>query len=281
MSLVGTIQEIRRYPVKSMQGESLTSAGLTELGIHGDRAYAVRDLETNKILSAKVPKVGAVLLTCRAQTVQTSGSDSSKVIVTVNGSEYDVNDPNLNVVLGDMLGRTVRVERATTADEIYESYWPAMEGVALSDVTIDLPIAMSTPKGTFSDLAALHLLSLNSVEHLRSLNSDLELSVERFRPSIVVNTGSVAGSVTGFAEKQWVDKPATVGGATIQFGAESPRCVMTTLAQGDLPRQPSVLQTIANNNRVEFGGFGNFACLGIYAEVSMSGLITVGDELHL
>lgn len=260
-----------------MQGEYLASVGLSELGVEGDRAYAVRDIETRKILSAKSPKVGAVLLACSARITQAAGASEPSVIVTVEGTEFNALDPALNEVLGGLLGREVRVERATGSDEIYESYWPEVEGVALSDVTIDLPIAMSTTKGTFADLAALHMLTVNSVEHLQRLDKQLTLSINRFRPSIVISSQSG----TGFLEKQWVDKTGTIGSAHVQFGAESPRCVMTTLQQGDLPRQPAVLQTIAKNNRVEFGGFGTFACLGIYAEVTASGIIAVGDELKI
>jgi uncharacterized protein len=277
LSPVGNILEIRRYPVKSMQGERLDKVGLSELGIDGDRAYGVRDVETGKVLSGKSPKVGTGLLTCSARTAQHEGSDELAVLVTVNGDEYEVADPGLNHALGELLGRKVRVERATGADEIYESYWPEVDGVALSDVTVDLPIAMSTPKGTFADLAALHLLTVNSIEHLQSLDDQLELTVDRFRPGILLR----ASTGSGFVEKDWVDKAGAVGLALLQFGAESPRCVMTTVQQGELPRQLGVLQTIAKHNRVDFAGFGNFACLGIYAEVSEPGIIAVGDELRI
>ena len=40
--LVGHIKSIFRYPIKSMQGELLTSAKVTPLGIEGDRSYALR-----------------------------------------------------------------------------------------------------------------------------------------------------------------------------------------------------------------------------------------------
>jgi uncharacterized protein len=279
MNTVGTIQDIRRYPMKSMQGESLQSVGLTQLGIQGDRTYGLRDAVTRKILSAKSPTDGPKLLSCSARTIAHS-TKTPTVLVTVASEEYDVSDPELNNVLSELMGRAVLVERATEADEIYESFWPEMEGIALSGVTIDLPIAMSTPKGTFADLAALHLLTLNSIEHLKGLGEHLDLAVNRFRPGIVIEVPTQTGQ-TGFVEKQWVDRAALLGGAGLQFGEESPRCVMTTLAQGSFPRQPAVLQTIAKHNRVEFGGFGKFACLGIYAEVSQPGIIAVGDDLRI
>jgi uncharacterized protein len=285
MKTVGTIVEIRRYPVKSMQGESVTSVALTELGISGDRRYGIRDLESGKILSAKAPKVASALLSCCARTVQRDGADV--VLVSAGGVEFELTESRLGVdgldaALSTLLDRHVRVERATNADEVYESYWPEVEGLALSDVTVDLPIAMSTPKGTFTDLAALHVLALNSLEHLQQLNDQLRLSVDRFRPSITVRASAAEpGVVDGFAEKAWVNKAARIGGATVMFGSESPRCVMTTVAQKELPRELTVLQTIAKHNRVNFGGFGNFACLGIYAEVSAGGTISVGDEIQI
>jgi uncharacterized protein len=53
---------------------------------------------------------------------------------------------------------------------------------------------------------------------------------------------------------------------------------MTTLEQGDLGQQPAVLQTLATHNRLDFAGFGNFACLGIYGEVAEPGEIAVGES---
>ena len=53
---VGTVSELRRYPVKSMLGEQLTRAPITERGVVGDRTYALVDDETGKVISVKRPK---------------------------------------------------------------------------------------------------------------------------------------------------------------------------------------------------------------------------------
>jgi uncharacterized protein YcbX len=55
-----------RFPVKSMLGEELDAVELTEGGIVGDRAYAIRDRETGKVASAKHSKRWPNLLDCRA-----------------------------------------------------------------------------------------------------------------------------------------------------------------------------------------------------------------------
>jgi uncharacterized protein YcbX len=60
-----------RYPVKSMQGEELYTAHITERGIVGDRAYAIMDRTTGYIASAKYPRKWGKLLECRAAFVET------------------------------------------------------------------------------------------------------------------------------------------------------------------------------------------------------------------
>lgn len=50
------LREIRRYPVKSMLGEAITTAGITERGIAGDRVWAVVDEVSGLVASAKHPR---------------------------------------------------------------------------------------------------------------------------------------------------------------------------------------------------------------------------------
>ncbi len=267
------VAEIYRFPVKSMAGEHIDIASLDRLGIAGDRRYAVRDLDTGKVLSAKRPSVGRTLLNCGARTVD------GGVMVRVGDRELAATDTDeINAVLSTTLGVRAALDGAPGADEIYESYWPEMDGLALSDVTVDLPIAMSTEKGTFVDLAALHIVTTASLAHLRNLAPESTIDVTRFRPGIVLDTGD---ATPGFVENSWVGRRAQLGTAVIEFGTAAPRCVMTTLAQGDLPEDRDVLRTIAHHNRQEFAGFGDFACLGIYAEVVEPGDARIGDECTL
>src|ERR1700733_2102550 len=67
---VGTIRTLWRFPVKSMLGEELDTVDLSESGITGDRAYAVRDREPGKIASARHPKLWPNLFACRAAFVE-------------------------------------------------------------------------------------------------------------------------------------------------------------------------------------------------------------------
>jgi uncharacterized protein YcbX len=274
MSTVGTVSEIWRYPVKSIAGERVTAADLDTLGIPGDRRYALRNLDTGKIISAKLPKLGRELLALQAVLDETTG----RIPVDHDGEVLgDVGREELDRALSERLGVPVRIEAATTADEVYESYWPENEGLALSDIQTDLPVAMLTEKGTFVDLAALHLVTTSALRHLDALAAASVIAVERFRPSLVIDTGSSEG----FVENEWADTMASLGAARISITTASPRCVMTTLAQPGLPEDRAVLKTLAAENRHDYGGLGDFACLGVYAEVVEGGRVAVGDELTL
>src|SRR5437588_12581410 len=83
--MLGTVATLSRFPVKSMQGERLAAAELTEGGLVGDRAYALVDTETGKVMSAKNPRLGTQLLGCRAAFVEapTSGDETPPVRITL------------------------------------------------------------------------------------------------------------------------------------------------------------------------------------------------------
>jgi uncharacterized protein len=265
--VLGRVAAINRYPVKSMQGESLASALLTEHGIVGDRQWALRDLTTGKIISAKVPKLGIPLLTCGAVT-QVDGS----VSVTVDGLTAPVTQ--VDAVLTQLLGRDVRMEQLSGADEVYASEWPEIEDTVLSGMELDLSLA----KGSYADLSPLHLLTSSSLAHLNTLAEGSNITANRFRPGILIETDP---TTEAFVENNWNAIRVSVGSAELLLGAASPRCIMTTLPQpvDGLDRDPAVLQAIAKHNRRDFGGFGNFACLGVYADVARPGSVAVGDEL--
>lgn len=283
---VGHVTELWRYPVKSLGGEPVGQVELGPLGVPGDRRWALRNLDTGKIISAKLPKLGRETLALEAGLDDATGS--IVVRVTETGEELgEVGDAGLDAALSARLGVPVRLEQATDADEVYESWWPEIEGLALSG-EIDLPTSLATQRGTFVDLAALHLLTTASLRRLADLLPASTIATRRFRPSLVVAPTDAAADADadeagddGWVENAWRERTATLGGARLAIGSATPRCVMTTLEQPGLPADRSVLQTLATENRVTQPGMGDFACLGIYAEVLEPGPVAVGDPLAL
>ena len=60
-----------------------------------------------------------------------------------------------------------------------------------------------------------------------------------------------------------------------------PRCVMTTLPRADLPHDPGILRTAAEQNRLDMGKFGRLPAVGVYAEVVKPGAVSRGDTVRL
>lgn len=86
----------------------------------------------------------------------------------------------------------------------------------------------------------------------------------------------------GFLEDVWIGRELSIGDS-VQLKVAMPdrRCVMTTLAQEDLPKDTDVLRTLAQHNRIQVGTAGSFPCTGVYAVVAVPGAMRLGDSVTL
>jgi len=124
--------------------------------------------------------------------------------------------------------------------------------------------------GTFFEIGAVYLLASGSVDHLRKVQGGTaQIDRRRFRPNIYIETEAESG---GFVEDSWIGGALNIGGA-VRVEAFQPTvwCVVSTLAQQELPRDLGILRTIAQHHR---------GCFGVYANVTRSGLLQVGDVAH-
>ncbi len=264
---LGEVASVLRYPVKSMMGEELRSSAITDRGILGDRAFALMDVETGKVASAKNPKRWPNMFSFRARYQHSSDTslDATPVRITLpDGSTVSSNDDNVNAKLSSALGRQVKLISQVPQDPQLEEYWPDIEELDNRDIVTDEDM----PAGTFFDLAIIHLLTTSTLDQLGQLYTAGRFEARRFRPNVIVNT-----SQTGFVENEWIDKTLAFGQQVVlKITGPCPRCVMTTLPQSDLPRDTKILRTAAQHNN---------AHVGVYAEVVQSGTVHCGDTLSL
>lgn len=268
MASVGTIAALWRYPVKSMMGEELNASDLTERGLFGDRAFALVDPETGKVASAKNPRKWPIMFDFRAAYAQPprSGGDLPPVRITFpDGATRLSDDLQLEAALSSALGRTVTFKAAGLTDPSLEEYWPDIEGLGHRDVVTD----EAMPPGTFFDLATVHVLTTGTIDRLRELYPEGRFEVRRFRPNIVINSEAQSG----FVENDWVGHTLSLGDEVrLNVTGPCPRCVMTTLPQGDLPKDSGILRTAAQSNEVN---------VGVYASVARGGTVRRGDIAEL
>jgi hypothetical protein len=141
------------------------------------------------------------------------------------------------------------------------------------ETVIDVEVSFAAP-GDFFDFSAIHLLTTNTVAELGRLEPGNAFDVRRFRPNIVVEVPDGPG----FVENDW--SKIRAGDVQLNVLMPVPRCVMTTLAQSELPRDPGVLRATARHNMIEVGPLGGpMPCAGVYAAVGSAGTIRVGDTV--
>jgi uncharacterized protein YcbX len=278
----GSVVALWRYPVKSMMGEELNASEVTEGGLLGDRAYALVDSSDGKVASAKNPRKWPSLFEFRAALadVPRIGMTMPPVRITLpDGTLLSSKQPDIHQILSTALKRPVALDTAARIHQAgaassgpearpasAEEYWPDMEGLEHRDTVTDFGL----PQGTFFDAAVVYVLTTATLDGLRVRYPEGRFEIRRFRPNVVIEA---ADGGTSFVENAWIGHTLAIGDAVrLSVTGPCPRCVMTTLAQGDLPRDTGILRTAAQHNQ---------ANAGVYASVLQGGKIRRGDSVHL
>jgi uncharacterized protein YcbX len=289
--LVGAVAGLWRFPVKSMLGEQLEAVELTGRGLVGDRAYALIDVESGKVVSAKSVRLFPDLFGCRAAFVEPpqSGRELPPARITLpNGASVTSDSSEVDKVLSAYFRRGVRLAQAAPDDFTIDQYHPDVEDLdpeGHRDTVVEQKLgsaffaeagmASPVPVGSFFDLFPITVLTTSTLKQLKALRPESTFDERRFRMNVIIDTKG-----DGFVENDWVSRELTIGEKIrLKVALPDPRCVMTTLAQEELPRDTDVLRTLVRHNRVQVGDAGQFPCAGVYAVVEASGIMRLGDPV--
>lgn len=248
-AIVGFVSELWRFPVKSLRGERLDTAELTGTGLVGDRAWALLDAATGKPVSAKRTSEFPGLMDFGASFTEPprAGGAIPEVVITLpDGSTASNEAGEAERALADWFGREVKLVRHHA-------------------------------KASYMDAYPLSLVTTSTLAALGQLAPESRFDPRRFRMNVVLDTGA-----PGFVENRWIGRRVGLGEATwVEVTEPDPRCVMTTLAQGDLPEDPGILRALMRHNRLDVGGPVPQPCAGVYASVVAAGSLGVGDRVLL
>jgi MOSC domain-containing protein len=274
---IGAVKSLMRYPVKSMLGEHVNELEVTKKGAIGDRAYALREVATGRIVTAK-KWANMFEFQAAYEAPPVLGALAPVRISLPDGRIIHAEDPDASVVLSSVLGRKVKLERAQADEHARAEIDPAtvfgdvpVEKVIPGLTAASMPDSFGLPKGTWFDAAAIHVLASGTLEHMRRLcGEDAQLDPRRFRPNICVETPS---RNEGFVEDEWLEGVLEVG-ETLKIVAmrSALRCVMTTHPQTDLRRDMRILRAAA---------FHHQAKVGVFASVGEPGKVRIGDPVIL
>ena len=213
--VIGVVERLWRYPIKSMGGERLESVEINERGLVGDRLYAVRDGD-GKLGSGKTTRRfrrmdGLLALSARL-------GDQTEMPVLLDPSGGPVADPTafLRAYLG--------IEDVELAREDAVSHFD------------ELPVSV---------------LTTATLEWVRNAVPSAVVDERRFRPNVLVRTPP---GTPPFSEDTWPGCEARTGGdLLLSFAWSSERCVMTTADQPGLPFAPEILKAIVQGHANQLG----------------------------
>jgi len=286
MQVIGTLKEIWRYPVKSMAGERMQRATVGALGIRGDRGWAIRDEKAGEIRNArKLP----ALLHCTAVYIrEPSASDVPPAQITMpDGTTFRSDSAEASEKLSEMLGRSVSIWPIQPASERdflrraapdnpdmmaeLREVFGRLESEPLPDLSTLPPqiLQFTSPFGTYFDAFPFQVLTTASLSALSRLNPAADFDTRRFRPNVLIAT---AGGIEGLVEADWSGRTLRIGATRIKIEMPTVRCVIPTLDQPGVKKDPSVLRTIVRDAAQN---------LGAYATIANGGTIALGDEVAL
>lgn len=277
---VGRVGQLWRYPAKSMMGGQVDRASIIDIGLSGDRRWAVRDLERGGIRGAK--KIGG-LMQCTARYLD--GESGAIEIILGSGETIRSGDPGTNDALSADLGHRVSLEPCADADDLehfrrgaadtddieaeLRSIFGREPDEPLPDLSQFPPeiIEFESPPGTYVDVHPIHLLTMSSLATLAERCPDSIADVRRFRPNIVI--GEVE-SDADWPEQDWIGRSIQLGSVVLDIVGPCPRCVMVTRPVAGLDPDRRLLRSIVADAEQN---------LGVYATVRQTGTVAVGDSV--
>lgn len=168
--------ELWRHPVKSLQGEQLSSATIEADGLVGDRSWGIRDAATGTVLTARRDPQLLMAAACL-------NSDGTPRITLPDGTTVDGVGPGSDARLSGWLGRRVELVRAATA--------PPAVGEFYADATDDASAVLewTMPAGRFVDTMPVLILTTASLRAGAAALPGADWAVRRFRPNLLVEAG--------------------------------------------------------------------------------------------
>ena len=202
----GVIEQVWRYPVKSLGGERVEESAANADGLAGDRVWAVQD-EAGRLGSGKNSRRFTRIVGLLDLAARYDDPAAPPVVTGPDGSVHPVASGAADRLLTRISGRPVQVRRDT--------------GILHFD---EVPFS---------------LVGTGTVDWLGREVPDVAVDARRLRPNLVVRTAEP------FAEERWLDRTVRIGDqVTAVFDRVFTRCVMVGMAQPGLPESNDVLKSI-------------------------------------
>ena len=285
VKLVGTVKALWRYPVKSLQGESIDNSRVLRSGIPGDRAWAFKDLNSGEITGGKkLPQLMTMAATYSDPPIL--GKSARCIISLPDNTKTSTDDPLIDAIISTQVRRPLRLFPLLPRSYSKHYRWnspmseaeirhlfgiePDGELPDLShypDTVIKEVIEHVTPRGAYFDSYPLHLLTTASLQYVKERAPNADIRAERFRPNLLIDTGKA----DSLLENNWIGGELYIGSSVIYCDTRTVRCSMPGQAQPNFAQDSSVVYAVANFAERH---------LGVTCTIIKEGEIKVGDEVR-
>ena len=268
------VGELNLFPVKSLRGVSVESAGVERQGLAGDRRWMVVDESGATLTARKHPEMLAITATPAAGGVvlHAAGRDPLSVPEPAGPADTAVTlsrvgvaaaaDGQAHAWLSEVLGRPVRL---VWLDDPSRRPMSQAHGSEPGD---PLSLADAGPL-LVTTAASLRQLDVWAAEEARARGeAPAPLVMERFRPNLVVD----GEDLEPFAEDGW--RRLRIGEVEYRFAEHCDRCVLTTVDPQTRARGKEPLRSLARHRR-----WDGKVWFGVRVTPVGTGSVAVGDEV--
>ena len=259
MSIIGKVETLWRYPVKSMRGEELEEAFASYSGIYGDRVFAFRSSANHKGFPYFTAREQRRLLQYRPRFRY-----PDKAARPINLIEAE--SRGANPLLADLAKLVVDVE--TPSGETVAIDDPALIDMLRADIDQKHEISLMQSQRAMTDCRPVSIFSLQSAQQLAE-ETGTPVDKRRFRANVYVDLVSS----DGFAENDLVGRSVRLGPrAVITILERDPRCVIITLDPDTGEQASAILKKVAQ---------AHDGMAGVYGAVLVEGMVHKGDSVEL
>jgi uncharacterized protein YcbX len=261
MNVVGKVESLWRYPVKSMRGEELEELFAGYGGVYGDRLFAFK--------SSACPE-GFPFFTARDQCemilYRPRFRRPDKAALPVNYAEAGKLSPNINPISGTVNEMMIDVEAPDGA--IFPIGDPRLVARLLANADASHELTLLRSDKAMTDCRPLSLFAIQSAKQIAD-ETRVSVDKRRFRANIFLDLAGAAG----FAENEFVGKSLRIASKVVLHvvGRDS-RCMMITIDPDTAEKTPAILKAVAQAHE---------GMAGVYAAVLTEGLIRKGDVVEL
>jgi uncharacterized protein YcbX len=259
MSIIGKVDSLWRYPVKSMRGEELDEAFAGFSGIYGDRLFAFR--------SSASPK-GFPYLTAREQQKLLQHRPRFRYPDKAARPIYlaEAESMGANPLSADFADLMVDVE--TPAGETLAIDDPALIDALRDGIEQKHQLTLMRSERALTDCRPVSIFSLQSARQLAK-EIGTPIDKRRFRANLYVDLASAKG----FAENEFVGRSVQIGSkVVVRILERDPRCMMITLDPDTGEKTPAILKKVAQ---------AHDGMAGVYGAVLVEGTLRKGDPVEV